>query len=349
MSYIHKNERFYAPCTQRLRKSSKGYQTLTISTISVILRYDQDWSLRPCALWWIFSGDWWYKSRARSPDSWEGSTKETQIQRQFRDAVQSPIGSVVVFTAKRREDDVSSDENRTFIRTEWVFRYQPKMNRFFGGRLSVLMPGGIWAANIDEVASMYYLPMIHGFLISRGSMWKFCLADVVVPNNKEEVCRSKEIAHVHHDLSWKEVVAGSTDGFIQIADNRRTHRFGDQKSDAVWLMREGEKVPGQWPGSHAVIQAASDAWPVSHFPSGYVLVTEQCRMLVFSPSGSWFVDPFRSRKTERRGDVSHMDCFGQENRTFSMALWPGKFTPCVSLSNFCNARWKLGTSQNKTS
>ena len=47
MSYIHKNERFYAPCTQRLRKSSKGYQTLTISTISVILRYDQDWLLRP--------------------------------------------------------------------------------------------------------------------------------------------------------------------------------------------------------------------------------------------------------------------------------------------------------------
>ena len=126
MSYIHKNERFYAPCTQRLRKSSKGYQTLTISTISVILRYDQDWSLRPCALWWIFSGDWWYKSRARSPDSWEGSTKETQIQRQFRDAVQSPIGSVVVFTAKQpgrwcivgREQDIHPDRMSVAISTE---------------------------------------------------------------------------------------------------------------------------------------------------------------------------------------------------------------------------------------
>lgn len=126
MSYIHKNERFYAPCTQRLRKSSKGYQTLTISTISVILRYDQDWSLRPCALWWIFSGDWWYKSRARSPDSWEGSTKETQIQRQFRDAVQSPIGSVVVFTAKQsgrwcivgREQDIHPDRMSVPLSTE---------------------------------------------------------------------------------------------------------------------------------------------------------------------------------------------------------------------------------------
>lgn len=349
MSYIHKNERFYAPCTQRLRKSSKGYQTLTISTISVILRYDQDWSLRPCALWWIFSGDWWYKSRARSPDSWEGSTKETQIRRQFRDAVQSPIGSVVVFTAKQpgrwcivgREQDIHPDRMSVAISTE---------DKPIFWRAAISADAGQDLSS-EHRRSCFHVLFAHDtwFLNFKRFMWKFCLADVVVPNNKEEVCRSKEIAHVHHDLSWKEVVAGSTDGFIQIADNRRTHRFGDQKSDAVWLMREGEKVPGQWPGSHAVIQAASDARPVSHFPSGYVLVTEQCRMIVFSPSGSWFVDPFRSRKTERRGDVSHMDCFGQENRTFSMALWPGKFTPCVSLSNFCNARWKLGTSQNKTS
>lgn len=49
--FIHPFETIYACCTQRLRKRGKGYQRLTRWTISVILKYDQDWSLRPnCAL-----------------------------------------------------------------------------------------------------------------------------------------------------------------------------------------------------------------------------------------------------------------------------------------------------------